>query len=103
MEKTLTPHIALQLAYDEEPYVVRFIRSGWSNPRLYHVIIEYGDMDQSEYVGTIDASQIKKRFNVDIDLENDSLKNIVRNQPNDQLLGQELRDKIYSLIKTVKS
>jgi hypothetical protein len=101
MQKTITPHISLQLSYEDEPYVVRFVLSGWSQPKLYHVIQEYGDMDQSEYAGLMTSEQIKEKFSIDVNLEETSLKGIVKKEPNDQLLGREIRDKVYSLIKTV--
>jgi hypothetical protein len=101
MKKYLTPHIFLTISYDDEPYAVRIIPSGWSQPRQYHIIHEYGDMEQSEYAGLMTLEQIKEKFNIDIDLEESSLKFISRKQPNDQLLGRELREIINSQIKTI--
>jgi hypothetical protein len=100
--KYVTPHISLQLHFGDEPFVVRFISSGWSSPRTYHVIREFGDMEQSDYVGLLDAKQISERYGFDIDLEESALHKMVRNHPNDQSLGKVLREKINSLTKTIE-
>lgn len=99
--KLVTPHICLQMSFGDEPFVIRFISSGWSSPRLFHVIREFGDMEQSDYVGTMSAEQIKERYGFDIDLENSSLKRIALDIPNDQTLGREIRNIVNSLTQTI--
>jgi hypothetical protein len=104
MQKTITPQIHLQLSFGDEPFVIRFIPSGWSSPRTYHVIREYGDMEQSDYVGLMDANQIKERYGFEADLESVedfSLPAQVRNNPNDQTLGRVIRNHVNNLIKTI--
>lgn len=102
MQKHLSPQISLQIAYGEEPYVVRIIPSGWSQPRLFHIIREYGDMDRAEYGGTLDANQIEEKFGIDPEeLPSESLKHIINKEPNDQTLGRVIRNKVNSLSQTV--
>ena len=34
---------------NEEPIQIFIIKSGWSKPQLYHVIIEYGDYETTDH------------------------------------------------------
>jgi hypothetical protein len=99
--KYITPQINLQMHFGDEPFVVRFIPSGWSAPQAYHVIREYGSLSDSDYVGLMYADQIKERYGFDINLEGNSLHKIIIEQPNDQSLGNYLRNLINSLTQKI--
>ena len=80
----------------EDPISVTFVKSNWVvNPATYHVIIEYGDMDQTDYE-YLDTEQIKVKFGFDITQEpvpHAVLMNReeIINTPNDQELGKKVR------------
>jgi hypothetical protein len=97
MKKQIYPEISLSVYHEDEPYAIRFVKSGWGSPDLYHVIREFGDMDNSEYVGTRSSEQIKMEFGIDVNIQNSSLFKIIRSEPNDQSLGKKLRETINSL------
>lgn len=48
-----------------EPLAFRIIKSGWSKPQKYHVLIEYGDREQTDY-DFLDAEQIKEKYGIDL-------------------------------------
>jgi len=97
MKQQIRPEISVAVYHEEEPYAIRFVKSGWGNPDLYHVIREFGDMDNSEYVGTLSIEQIQDQFRIDVTIQNASLLNIIRSEPNDQSLGRKIRETINSL------
>ena len=98
MKKQMYPEISLSVYHGDEPYAIRFVKSGWCKPDLYHVIREYGDMDNSEYEGVLSVEQIQEQFGIDVTIQNSSLLNIIRSEPNDQSLGRKLRETVNSLI-----
>jgi hypothetical protein len=83
-------------AENEEPIGVRFLKSGWNyGYPTYHVIIEYGDMEQTDYL-FMSADQIKESFDFDITTEQlvHSVlvsRETILNLPNDAQLGIEVR------------
>jgi hypothetical protein len=46
-ENTQTAQILMPT--NEEPIQIFIIKSGWSKPQLYHVIIEYGDYETTDH------------------------------------------------------
>ena len=92
------PEISISLYHDQDPYAIRIIKSGWSKPDLYHVIEEFGDMNLAEYIGTFTSNQIKEEWGVNVEIEENSLKKIARNLPNDSNLGIEIRKIVNSYI-----
>jgi hypothetical protein len=92
------PEITISLYHDEDPYAIRIIKSGWSKPDLYHVIEEFGDMDLSEYKGTFTSNQIKDKWGIDVEIEENSLRSIIRKLPNDADLGVQIRKTVNTYI-----
>ena len=83
-------------AENEEPISVRFLKSGWNyGYPTYHVIIEYGDMEQTDYL-FMSSYQIKESFGFDILTEQPVhsvlvSRETILNLPNDTQLGVEVR------------
>ncbi len=59
-----TPSVSLTFYEKDEPLAVHILRSGWSNPQLYHVLVEFGDRMETT-VHLLEASQIKELFSID--------------------------------------
>ena len=54
---------------NEEPISIRFVKGGWEyGYPSYHVIIEYGDFEQTDY-RFMSADEIKESFGFDITAE----------------------------------
>ena len=86
-----------------EPLGIRIIPSGWTNPRMYHVLVEWGDRDETDY-HFLDADQIKDRMDIDIN-EKDFYSYIVtmedlKQTPNDYELGNSIRNTLNKDDKT---
>lgn len=84
------PEFYVNVIVEEDPIQLHIIWSGWSKPQMYHVIVEYGDYEQSEYF-FLDAEQIKDRFQIDIP-NMKSFSNILKECPNDMELGKAIRN-----------
>jgi hypothetical protein len=82
--------INLSIYANEEPIAIRIVRSGWSKPQMYHVLIEFGDYGDTTYKGLMDGDQIKESYGV-IMPEELSLSDINKKYPNDQDFGKILR------------
>lgn len=55
----------------EDPICIKIIPSGWDyGYSTYHVIIEYGDMENSDY-HFLSSDQIKEKYGIDLSLENE--------------------------------
>ena len=90
LEAKASLDLSITLSTPEEPIAIRIIRSGWCEPQTYHTIIEYGDMEQSDYLGMLTAQQIKDRYDLVID---DSIMNMqIKTLHNDQELGKHIRN-----------
>lgn len=72
-----------------EPIGIHIIKSGWCNPQLYHVLIEFGDMDQTDHY-LLSKEQIQEKWNLEFD-EYLNFSEIVKSIPNDQELGKFIR------------
>lgn len=72
----------------DEPMQIHVVKSGWSRPQMYHVLVEFGDMEQTDY-HFMDSDQIKERFGVEVDLK--TLDEMIKDHPNDMELGNTLR------------
>jgi hypothetical protein len=76
---------------DNEPIAVRILRSGWSKPQTYHVLMEFGDIGTTDYLGVFTSEQIKEKYGIEIDKEDFKLNEKAKKIGNDQELGGELR------------
>lgn len=76
---------------DNEPIAVRILRAGWTKPQTYHVLIEFGDTEDTEYKGLFNAEQIKEKFGIEVDKEDFNLNEKSKSIPNDQEFGKEMR------------
>ena len=88
-----------------EPLGIRIIPSGWTNPRMYHVLVEWGERDETDY-HFLDAEQIKEQMDIDIS-EKDFVSYIVTNvelleHPNNYDLGSTIRTALFKNDKTDK-
>lgn len=72
-----------------EPIGIHIIESGWSNPVLYHVLIEFGDYDTADH-HLMTKEQIKEKWNLDFE-DNLNFSELIRTTPNDQELGKLIR------------
>lgn len=103
MEETtfnVSPTMNLVVGINGEPIAIHLIKSGWSNPQTYHVIVEFGDMEQTDYSGVLTMEQIEDKFGFpkgSIKDYEDGLANYVRNLPNDQELGRSFRKSVSNL------
>lgn len=90
LESKASLELSITLSTPEEPIAIRIVPSGWSEPRTFHVITEYGDMEQSEYHGMLTAQQIKDRYDLVID---DSIMDMqIKTLHNDQEFGKHIRN-----------
>ena len=97
LDASASLELSITLSTPEEPIAIRIVPSGWTRPQTYHVIIEYGDLEQSDYLGILTAQQIKDQYDLIID---DSKMNIsIKTLPNDQELGKHMRS-MYNQLKT---
>jgi hypothetical protein len=92
------PSPSLTFYEEEEPLGVHIIRSGWSEPQLYHVLTEFGDRMETTY-NTLEASQIKEMFSIDVEESflNTPIvfrKDGIRHLANDMELGKHVRGTI---------
>lgn len=84
----------------DEPLCVHILPSGWTNPRQYHVIIEYGDMDQAEHA-LLTAEQIKEKHGIvldDVSTPHDVSVSarMIKDRPDDAVLGAFVRQRSYA-------
>ncbi len=88
--------VAVLVPITDEPIQVFLIKSGWtSGIPTYHVIIEYGDLEQTDYK-FMTAPQIASHFGVDINLVYEThsftvTPEYVQSIPNDGELGKKVR------------
>lgn len=81
---------------DDDPIAVYYFRSNWQyGYPMYHVIIEYGDMEQTEYQH-MSEEEMCKRFKVTPEILNENLdvkvnQENIKEFPNDQDLGRSIR------------
>lgn len=72
-----------------EPIGIHIIKSGWRNPTMYHVLIEFGDMEQTDY-HFLSNEQIEEKFAIQLGEDLD-FSEIVKSNPNDMELGKIIR------------
>jgi hypothetical protein len=83
---------------NEEPISIRFVKSGWEyGYPSYHVIIEYGDFNQTDY-RFMSADEIKESFGFDITFEDKPhavlvTRDEIKENPNCYLLGELVQQK----------
>ena len=84
----------------DEPLCVHILPSGWTSPRQYHVIIEYGDMSQAEHE-LLTAEQILEKHGINMEEvktphDVSVSAKMIKDRPNDQDLGAFVRQKSYA-------
>jgi hypothetical protein len=72
-----------------EPIGIHIIKSGWRFPDMYHVLIEYGDFEQTDYQ-LLTREQIEGKYNLILGEDLDFTK-IIKENPNDMELGKIIR------------
>jgi hypothetical protein len=82
---------SISIYADNEPIAVRILRAGWTKPQTYHVLIEFGDTEDTEYKGLFDSEQIKEKFGIEVNKEDFNLNEKSKSIPNDQEFGKEMR------------
>jgi hypothetical protein len=85
----------------EEPIAYRIVRSGWSKPPMYHVLVEFGDYGDTTYKGVMTAEQIKSELGF-VMIEHPSVTDYVIKYPNNMDLGKELRHVANQYKQTTK-
>ena len=73
---------------NDEPIQMHIIKSGWGNPEMFHVLVEFGDMEQTDY-HFMSREQIKERF--DIEFNEVDFVNLIKETSNDMELGKKIR------------
>jgi len=80
----------------DEPLAVYYFRSGWQYGHpTYHVITEYGDMEQTDYQH-MSEEELCKRFGITPEILNEKTdikvtQETLKDYPNDQDLGRLIR------------
>jgi len=74
----------------EEPIAYRIVRSGWSKPQMYHVLIEFGDYGDTTYKGLMSEEQLKSEYGI-VMITHPSITEFVVKYPNNMDLGKEIR------------
>lgn len=93
---------------NEEPISVRFLKSGWNyGYPAYHVIIEYGDYEQTDY-RFMSADEIKESFGFDITTEDKPhsvlvTRTEIKETPNWYILGELIQKKANITIQETLS
>jgi hypothetical protein len=85
--KTFT-QFCTNVTIKDEPFQMHIVKSGWGKPQMYHVLVEFGDMEQTDY-HFMSKEQIKKRWGLEFD-EVDFVE-MVKEYPNDMELGKKIR------------
>ena len=93
--------ISISAYAKEEPIAYRIVRSGWSKPPMFHVLVEFGDYGDTTYKGLMSAEQIKEELGF-IVIEDTNIKSYVVNHPNDMEFGKTIRTVANKLVQTVK-
>ena len=89
------PSTSLSFYEKDEPLCIHVLRSGWSQPQLYHVLVEFGDrMDTTHHL--LEASQIEEMFGIDVkkSFKNTPVifrKDTIQKHVNDMDLGKHIR------------
>lgn len=92
------PQPCLTFYEEGEPLAIHVVKSGWSSPQLYHVLVEFGDRMETTY-HTLEAGQISTMFGINIedsfkDLPVVFRKSVIKQNPNDSDLGKFIRANI---------
>lgn len=82
----------------EEPLCIQILKSGWSNPQLYHVLVEFGDRMETTY-HTLESNQIQDMFGINVEESFTDVVTILKRtdilqSPNDSDLGRLIRANI---------
>lgn len=86
---SVKPIFAFSGGVEDEPIGLTIVPSGW--PEQFHVIVEYGDSDNWDN-HFMNKAQILQKFGVEVPDMN--LKNMARNEGNDQSFGRSIRSTI---------
>jgi hypothetical protein len=95
-----SPEPALCFYERDEPYAVYIMKSGWSKPQLYHVLVEHGDIMQTDHQ-LLEASQVQEKFGIDVEFAYLNRPIVIRRKqaidtPNDQEFGKAVRKSLKS-------
>jgi hypothetical protein len=93
--------ISMSAYAKEEPIAYRIVRSGWSKPPMFHVLVEFGDYSDTTYKGLMSAEQIKEELGF-IVIEDTNVKSYSVKHPNDMEFGRTLRSVSNKLTQSVK-
>jgi hypothetical protein len=85
--KTFT-QFCTNVTIKDEPIQIHIIKSGWSKPQMFHVLVEFGDIEQTDY-HFMTKEQIKERW--DLEFNEVDFVNIIKESPNDMELGKKIR------------
>jgi len=85
--KTFT-QFCTNVTIKDEPIQMHIVKSGWGKPQMYHVLVEFGDMEQTDY-HFMSKEQIKERWELEFD-EVDFVE-MIKEYPNDMELGKKIR------------
>ena len=86
---SVKPIFAFAGGVEDEPIGLTIVPSGW--PGQFHVIVEFGDSDDwNTYF--MNKAQIRQKFGVEVPDMN--LRDMARNEGNDQSFGRSIRSSI---------
>lgn len=86
--KSIVVDLNMSVYLKDEPIAIRVVRSGWENQ--FHVLREFGDFEQTQYVGLMTQEQIREEFKIRV-ADFESLSSYTRRLPNDIDLGKTVR------------
>ena len=87
-DKSIVVDLNMSVYLKDEPIAIRIIKSGWENQ--FHVLTEFGDFEQTDYVGLMTRNQIREKYNIRV-ADSESLTSYTNRLPNDVELGKTIR------------
>ena len=95
--------ISLSAYLKDEPIAFRFVRSGWSRPQTFHVLIEFGDYSDTTYKGLMTAEQIKEEYGIDMPSSEElNLTKLDEANPNNMDMGKAIRSLVLKCKQKVE-
>ena len=95
--------ISLSAYLKDEPIAFRFVRSGWSRPQTFHVLIEFGDYSDTTYKVLMTGEQIKEEYGIDMPSADEmTLTKIDKDNPNNMDMGKAIRSLVLKCKQKVE-
>jgi hypothetical protein len=86
---------------EDHGIIIRIVKSGWIMPRMYHILEEDGIYGNTEYKGLMTEVEINEKYGISIP-KNLELISFIKDNPNDQDLGESIRSLHYKIKQKAK-